>query len=97
MAVDTGPGPGDFPSFEPSGRTAAPPACADEGASAATPIDGIDMASRRNAAAARVFLKSYPSKKPPCRLYKRLFYLMNSILSMVASVARFRRNRATDP
>jgi len=64
-AVEAGAGPGDFPAFVPSGLTAAPSAVAGERVSAVPPKDGIDTNSRRNPAAAKVFLTIHPSKKPP--------------------------------
>jgi hypothetical protein len=67
MAVVTGTGAGDFPSFVPSGLTAAPPSAAGECMPAASPRDGIDANSRRNPAAARAFLTTYPSKIPPVK------------------------------
>jgi hypothetical protein len=45
--------------------TAASPAVAGERVSAVPPKDGIDTNSRRNPAAAKVFLTIHPSKKPP--------------------------------
>ena len=65
MASYAGAGTGDFPSFVPSGATAATPAVGGERVSAATKIDGIDTNSRRNPAAARTFLTTHSSKKPP--------------------------------
>jgi len=64
-AVDAGAGTGDFPSFVPSGATAATPAVGGERVSAATKKDGIDTNRRRNPAAAKTFLTTHPSKKPP--------------------------------
>jgi len=82
-AAGEGAGVGDFPSFVPSLKTAAPPAVAGKGVSAVSPKDGIGTNSRRKPAAASVFLKTHPSKKPPLKQYKRLFYLMNSELSRI--------------
>ena len=96
-AVETGAGTGDFPAFAPSGRTPAPPAVAGERVSAVPPKDGIDANSRRNPAAARAFLTTHPSKKPPRKQYKCLFYLMNSTLSRVCLQSLSPWNRSLDP
>jgi hypothetical protein len=65
MALYAGAGTGDFPSFVPSGATAATPATGGERVSAATEKDGIDTNSRRNPAAVKTFFTTHPSKKPP--------------------------------
>jgi hypothetical protein len=65
MAWYAGAGTGDFPSFVPSGSTAATPAVGGERLSAATNKDGIDTNSRRNPAAERTFFTTHPSKKSP--------------------------------
>ena len=83
MAVCAGAGPGDFASFVSSGLDAALPAVAGERGSAVPPKDGIDTNSRRRPAAARAFLTTHPTKKPPGKQYKLLFYLTNSALSRV--------------
>jgi hypothetical protein len=96
-AVEAGAGRGVSQPFAPSGSTTAPPADAGERLSVVPPKDGIDTSSRRKPAAAKAFLTTHPSMKPPWKQYKPLFYLTNPILSRVCREARLRRDRPLDP